>query len=301
MSRLASVLLSLAAFGALACDGARRNPPIAPPSTSPGAAAAVTLGKTKFDVTLIVSEKDRRHAVPRLAPPGGGQGYLLAWPRDRFMKIESEGAPVAFDVVFLDKSGAVVDLQPLKAHDPEGIQPKTPAAYALLVAAGAAGKAGVREGDKSVLSPEVLSAKPEELPVIKINGIPAHVELSLTEPERQHGLMFRPRMSPEDGMLFAYPSEGSRSFWMANTLIPLDIAFFADDGTLLNVNETPMYPDPRNPGPNYATSNSNGPARYVLEMNIGWFKKKGIVDGSGRVAPGTRAEIPPQATKGTYE
>ena len=300
MSRLAGVLLSLAAFGALACDGARRNPPIAGPSAS-SSTAAVTFGKTKVDVTLILSEKDRRHAVPRLSPPGDNQGYLLAWPRERFMKIESEGAPVAFDVVFLDKSGAVVDLQPLKAHDPEGVQPKTPAAYALLVAAGAAGKAGIRPGDKSVLSPEVLSARAEELAILKINGIPAHVELALTEPERQHGLMFRPRMSPEDGMLFAYPTEGGRSFWMANTMIPLDIAFFADDGTLLNVNETPMYPDPRNPGPSYATSSSKGPARYVLEMNLGWFKQKGIVDGSGRVAPGTRAEIPPQATKGTFD
>ena len=300
MSRLAGVLLSLAACGALACDGARRNPPITAPSGS-SATAAVTLGKTKFDVTLILTEKDRRHAVPRLAPPSDTQGYLLAWPRERFMKVESEGTPIAFDVVFLDKSGAVVDLQPLKAHDPEGVLPKTPAAYALLVASGAAAKAGVRTGDKSVLSPEVLSARAEELPVMKINGIPAYVELAITEPERQHGLMFRPRMSAEDGMLFAYSTEGGRSFWMSNTMIPLDIAFFADDGTLLNVNETPMYPDPRNPGPNYATSSSQGPARYVLEMNLGWFKKKGIVDGSGRVAPGTRAEFPPQAVKGTFD
>jgi uncharacterized membrane protein (UPF0127 family) len=88
---------------------------------------------------------------------------------------------------------------------------------------------------------------------------------------------------------------------MANTLIPLDIAFFAEDGTLLNVNETPMYADPRNPGALYATSDSKGAARYVLEMNLGWFRKKGITDGSGKAAPGTKAELPPQATKGTYE
>ena len=79
----------------------------------------------------------------------------------------------------------------------------------------------------------------------------------------------------------------------------LDIAFFADDGTLLNVNETPMYPDPRNPGNNYATSNSKGPARYVLEMNLGWFRKKGLVDASGHVAPGTKGEIPAWAAKGS--
>jgi uncharacterized membrane protein (UPF0127 family) len=88
---------------------------------------------------------------------------------------------------------------------------------------------------------------------------------------------------------------------MANTLIPLDIAFFADDGTLLNVNETPMYPDPRNPGALYATSDSKGRARYVLEMNLGWFRKKGLVDGSGKFAPGTKAELPSAASRGSYD
>jgi len=299
MSRLASVLLVVAAAGALACDGARRNPPIGTPNST--ATAGVTLGGKRIDVTVILSEKDRRHAVPRLSPPGENQGYLLAWPRERFMKIESENAKAAYDVLFLNQSGILVDLQPLKAFDPEGIVPKAPAAYALLVNPGVPQKLGVKVGDRATLSSEILQARPEELAVVKINGVPAYVELALTEPERQHGLMFRPRMSAEDGMLFAYAEEGGRSFWMANTLIPLDIAFFASDGTLLNVNETPMYPDPRNPGPNYATSSSQGPARFVLEMNLGWFKRKGIVDGSGRVAPGTRAELPPQAMKGTFD
>jgi uncharacterized membrane protein (UPF0127 family) len=296
MNRLASLLLVLAAGGAVACDGAKKNPPLVPT-----ASASVTFGGKKIDVTLILTEKDRRHAVPRITPPSESQGYLLVWPRERFMKIESDNARAAFDVLFLDKSGAVVDLQPLKAYDQEGVMPKAPAAYALLVAPGVPQKLGVKAGDKAGFSAEVTDAKPEDLVVMKINGVPAHVELALTEAERQHGLMFRPRMSADDGMLFAYEGEGGRSFWMMNTLIPLDIAFFAGDGTLLNVNETPMYADPRNPGQNYATSSSQGPARFVLEMNLGWFKKKGIVDGSGRVAPGTKVEIPPQALKGSFD
>jgi len=106
-------------------------------------------------------------------------------------------------------------------------------------------------------------------------------------------------MSDEDGMLFAYPNEDSRGFWMKNTLIPLDIAFFAADGTLLNVNETPIASDPR-VGP-WPTSPSKGDARFVLEMHLGWFRKKGIVDRAGNVAPGTKAQIPSQAFKGTYD
>lgn len=297
MSKLTGILLALAAFGAVACDGAKHQAPITSPGGSP--AAGVTLGGRKIDVSLVVTDKDRRHAVPRLAAPGENQGYLLAWPRERFMKIESENSRSAFDVLFLDKSGAVVDVQPLKAHDEEGLVPKSPAAYALLVQSGAAQKLGVKTGDKAVLSPEIASAKPEELPTMTINGIPALVELALTEPERNHGLMFRPRLSAEDGMLFAYPDENERGFWMKNTLIPLDIAFFTADGMLLNVNETPIADDPRT-GP-WPTSPSKGPARFVLEMQKGWFKKKGIVDGAGNIIPGTKAQIPPQAFKGQYD
>ena len=111
--------------------------------------------------------------------------------------------------------------------------------------------------------------------------------------------MFRPRLSADDGMLFAYPDEYERGFWMKNTLIPLDIAFFTADGTLLNVNETPIAADPR-AGP-WPTSPSKGPARFVLEMQLGWFKKKGIVDRSGNIVPGTKGQIPPQALKGAWD
>lgn len=288
MTKLASGLLFLTMSALLACEVACRH------ETMTG----ITLGGKTLEVAMHLTEKDRRHAVQHFPAPGETKGYVLAWPRERFCKIESEGSPIAFDIVFLDRSGAIVDLQPLKAHDEEGVVPKAPAAYALLVEAGLSQKLGVKTGDKATLSAEVLGAKPEELPTMRINGISAQVELALSEAERQHGLMFRPRMSTDDGMLFAYPDEGDRSFWMKNTMIPLDIAFFAADGTLLNVNETPMYPDPRNPGSNYATSNSKGPARFVLEMNLGWFKRKGIADNSGRVPPGIKAELPAEATKG---
>ena len=300
MTKPASLLLSLALGALLACDGAGRKPPLAPPTSGSGA-TSLTLGGKKFDVSVFLKEKDRRHVVPRLEPPTESQGYLLAWPRERFMKIESERSRVPFDIVFLSQAGVIVDLQPLKSNDEEGVMPKSPAASALLLASGVSQKLGLKAGDQASLPSEVLAAKPEELATIRINGVTATVELALNEAERQHGLMFRPRMSADDGMLFAYADEGERRFWMANTLIPLDIAFFANDGTLLNVNETPMYPDPRNPGALYATSDSKGAARYVLEMNLGWFKRKGIVDGAGRIPPGTKAEIPAAATRGSFD
>jgi hypothetical protein len=292
----AALLLTLA-FGLVSCDGTRTEGP----SAAVAAPGSVTVKGKKIDVSLRLTERDRRHAVAQLAPPSETSGHLLLWPRERYMKIESDHSRVSFDVVFLDKAGTVVDLLPLGAQSEEGVQPKVPAAAALLLMPGLPGRLGLKPGDKVDYSAEIANAKPEELPVMKINGIPVWVELALTEAERQHGLMFRPHMSAEDGMLFAYPNEENHSFWMGNTLIPLDIAFFADDGTLVNVNETPTYADPRNPGSSPATSPSKGPARYVLEMNLGWFRKKGLLDGSGHVAPGTKAEVPVWATKGSVD
>jgi len=294
--RTLALLLALAASALISCDGPRRETPVPSPM-----GATVMIGGKKIDVTVSLTEKERRHAVARLNPPTESQGHLLAWPRERFMKLEGERSRVSFDVAFLAKDGTIVDLGPLPGEDQEGLQPKVASAYALLLMPGLPAKLGLKVGDQAALSQEILSARPEELPLMKINGTSAWVELALTEAERQHGLMFRPRMSPDDGMLFAYPAEDHHSFWMKNTLIPLDIAFFSQDGTLLNVNETPMYPDPRHPGSNYETSNSKGPARYVLEMNLGWFRRQGLVDGSGHIAPGTRAEIPAWAVQGSTD
>jgi hypothetical protein len=257
----------------------------------------VTLGGKRFEVTLLATEKERRAARADLPGAPEGRGHLLAWPRERFIKLEGEDARASFDVAFLDRSGRVADLQELPKGGEEGIMSRAEAAYALLAAPGAL--RGVRTGDVAALSPGLRAARPAELPLLRIGGATATVELALTEADRQHGLMFRPRMSADDGMLFAYPDEYPRSFWMKNTFIPLDIAFFKADGTLLNVNETPTAPNPRvEPVP---TSPSEGPARFVLEMNRGWFRRKGLLDPSGRPLPGLKAELPPQAFKGSFD
>jgi uncharacterized membrane protein (UPF0127 family) len=72
-------------------------------------------------------------------------------------------------------------------------------------------------------------------------------------------------------MLFVFEQRDTRCFWMKNTLLPLTAAFVADDGTIVNLED--MQPQ---------TTNSHcsiKPVRYVLEMNQGWFKKRGIKAG----------------------
>ena len=287
-TRTAALLATALACGS--CDNGAK-----PGGGGAAAPLRVSLKGTAFEVDAVAVDKDRRHAEERFGRVEGSRGHLLAWPRERFMKLETERADASFDVAFLDRAGRIVDIQLFPAGGPEGLMPAAEAAYALFVAPGTIARLGARAGDAVELSAEVRALRPQELPAVKVGDALAYVELALTEPERQHGLMFRPRLSADDGMLFAYNGDAIRRFWMGNTLIPLDIAFIRSDGTLVNVNETPTYPDPRHPPANYATSDSTDSAQFVLEMNLGWFRRKGLVDATGKPRPGVKAVLPPQA------
>jgi uncharacterized membrane protein (UPF0127 family) len=95
--------------------------------------------------------------------------------------------------------------------------------------------------------------------------------------ERQIGLMHRKEMPAHEGMLFVFEQPAQQCFWMKNTLLPLTAAFVDDDGTIVNLAD--MRPQTLD------SHCSSKPVRYVLEMNQGWFAKKGIKPGA-RIAGG---------------
>ena len=90
--------------------------------------------------------------------------------------------------------------------------------------------------------------------------------------ERSVGLMFRKEMPQAEGMLFVFGQPAQQCFWMKNTLLPLTAAFVADDGVIVNLAD--MKPQSTD------SHCSTMPVRYVLEMNQGWFAKKGIKAGA---------------------
>ena len=115
--------------------------------------------------------------------------------------------------------------------------------------------------------------RPDAVDIRLPNGNSVHfsVELADTPETRAKGLMFREEMPRSAGMLFRYEAPQRATFWMKNTLLPLSAAFVADDGTIVNlVNMKPQTMD---------AHCSIQPVRYVLEMNQGWFDKKGIKAG----------------------
>jgi len=103
---------------------------------------------------------------------------------------------------------------------------------------------------------------------LRVRGFKVNAELATTTEARNRGLMHRQSMNEDDGMLFVFPDTDYRSFWMENTFIPLSIAYLTEAGKIINIER--MHPF------NRTSVRSTEPAKYALEMNAGWFKKRGV-------------------------
>lgn len=100
------------------------------------------------------------------------------------------------------------------------------------------------------------------------------VEVADDDEERAQGLMFRKTLPEKAGMVFLYTEPTEGSFWMKNTLIPLSIAFFDADGTILRILD--MEPCRSDPCPSYAPGVAFTGA---LEVNRGAFERLGVHEG----------------------
>jgi hypothetical protein len=95
------------------------------------------------------------------------------------------------------------------------------------------------------------------------------IEIAANQYEHETGLMYRQSMEETQGMLFIYPEEAPRSFYMKNTYIPLDIIFYSKDSSVVSFKE--------NAKPLDETSlPSNKPAKFILEINAGKVKQWNI-------------------------
>lgn len=104
---------------------------------------------------------------------------------------------------------------------------------------------------------------------MEVGGKPFKAQVAVYDDEKARGLMFRRELEEDSGMFFIYDVPVQASFWMKNTLIPLDIGFFDADGTLTEVKS--MYPNNLN-----SVRSSRSDIVYCLEMNAGWFKDNGV-------------------------
>ncbi len=101
------------------------------------------------------------------------------------------------------------------------------------------------------------------------------IEIAENDYERELGLMFRKSMEEKQGMLFVFPGERVLSFWMRNTLIPLDMIFVNENKTIVSIskNAVPLTTN---------SHRSNAPAKYVVEV-IGGFSDKYNIKAGDRI------------------
>jgi len=120
-----------------------------------------------------------------------------------------------------------------------------------------------------LLAPAGWAQQPQ-LPIVELfAGIHRiEAEIAATPESRQIGMMFRTVMAPQRGMLFVFAETASQCMWMRNTLVPLSVAFLDEKGRIINIED--MRPKTET---NHCSAR---PARYALEMNLGWFSSRGL-------------------------
>lgn len=158
----------------------------------------------------------------------------------------------------------------------------------LLVIAALAVVFLTRDSKKPHAEHRELDSAPEELAPLRTDFLkegllsfytPANeyittidIELAENDDERRLGLMFRKTMADNQGMFFIFPFDAMQSFWMKNTILPLDMLFINSDNEIVTIQ--------RNTTPYAETSYpSSRPAKFVLEVNAGYADAHGIREG----------------------
>jgi uncharacterized protein len=119
----------------------------------------------------------------------------------------------------------------------------------------------------------------------KNNGpVVFNVELAVTDAEKNKGLMNRASLAEDSGMLFIWEDVEQRTFWMKNTLIPLDMIFIAEDGIIHHIHHMARPLD-------QTRITSEGPSRAVLEINGGLTDILGITEGDKVIHPVFRNQL----------
>lgn len=158
---------------------------------------------------------------------------------------------------------------------------------ALFVCLIAACSNGPKRDDASTMPPPTPSQDPSVAPMVAIETpqgeLSVPVEVVATRPKIERGLMFREHLPPDGGMLFLMGKEDDHTFYMRNTLIPLDMIFITKNMTIAGIVERAE--------PRTETLRSVGaPSLYVLEVNGGWTA-------AHQVKPGAKVRflrVPPQ-------
>jgi uncharacterized membrane protein (UPF0127 family) len=151
---------------------------------------------------------------------------------------------------------------------------------ALALSVGACRTASSTESQPDTSKTPALAAPvaPKAPPRVTLSppggeSVTVDVEVVDTPESRQRGLMYRKQLAPDAGMLFLFERPEHHTFWMHNTLVPLDMIFITADWSVLGIveNATPLTDSPRS---------VDGDSQYVLEVNAGFSRRHGLAAGT---------------------
>jgi hypothetical protein len=236
----------------------------------------IKIGKEKLRVKVVYKEKDRRKIfeAKEVLP---SEGIFLMYKRPRYIHLYLRDTQADFSVAFVDKKFQIVQLCDLRHDKGEGITSEKEVSYALFTIRNWFSAKNIKVKDKIEVPEKLKKLKVEETPYVKIKKAKVYVEIAKTEQQRARGLKYRTKLSEDFGMLFIYPFEDYRSFWMEDTRIPLSIAFIKKDLTILSIHDMKPF--------DKKTTDSEEMVMYALEVNKGWFEKHGI-------KPGDKVKLP---------
>ncbi len=133
----------------------------------------------------------------------------------------------------------------------------------------------------ALLPPLAAAAEPLPQTTLTVRFFQITAEVASTPGQRAKGLMGRKSLLPNHGMLFIFESPSTQCFWMRNTPLPLTIAFVADDGKIVNFADMQPFSEKEHC--------SARPVRFALEMEQGWFAKRGVLPGDPITGPAIAA------------
>jgi uncharacterized protein len=128
----------------------------------------------------------------------------------------------------------------------------------------------------AALAGEPLKAS-KRAPLTFPDGQTIQADVVDTPLDRERGLMFRRKLARDYGMLFVFPAQRSITFWMKNTLVPLDMVFIDRDKTITAVFERVRASTEKTPDSEVARA--GGVALYVLELPAGAAKRHKLAEG----------------------
>ena len=151
-------------------------------------------------------------------------------------------------------------------------------AVAVMGACGSGVGGGGAPGDEAQAARAAeAGARPVQLPMpgtawVIFGADTVVAEVASAPEQREKGLMDRDAVPDGTGMLFVFPRSEERSFWMKDTHVPLDIAFFADDNRIAGIKQMEALDE--------TLTDSEIATSLVLEVRRGWFAEKGIEVGA---------------------